>query len=416
MRKLAFIALLLSGCRVDPNNLPPMTFAVPVAKVWPVTPYTAPPGPGEGRIYTTDNLDDTMSIVDLDSANAGTPKLLAKVPVGFVPVEREGPHHVTADAKGEFYYFGISNFVPGSGSGPHGQHGAGTIDGHMVKMSVADNSFVADVRVEPNPGDVRLTPDGKTLITTHFDLVKIQKGITANTLSGATVDSDMAIIDPVTMQREAFVELCPASHGVAITADSSTAITSCFDDEVAFVDLKGADHTVTKVPVLANPGTIAAPACEPYSVTLDGDTAWVSCFSFNAFGEGTGPVIGVDVPTKSLNGRFINLASSSTAAFGDVRNGVFVVAHQNEDGITFFDVTQPTPTLIQPDVLLDPAQCQKPHVARFNEDGTKVFAVCEGDHSHPGSFVVIDATTHLVVGSVDLGIYPDDIAIMRRPQ
>src|SRR5207302_227146 len=146
----------------------PMTFDIAADETWPETPYAPAPKPGEGRIYITDNLDDTMSIVDLDSADSGTPKLLAKVPVGFVPVEREGPHHVSVDKSGEFYYFGVSNFVPGSGSGPHGVHGAGTIDGHMVKMSVKDNAQVAEVRVEPNPGDVRLTPDGKTLLATHF--------------------------------------------------------------------------------------------------------------------------------------------------------------------------------------------------------------------------------------------------------
>ncbi len=396
-----------AGCTFDPDHLPVMTFDIPADKVWPTAPLMPSPGPGEGRIYVTDNLEDTISVIDLDSADAGAPVLLGKVPAGFVPVEREGPHHCVAGADGQFYYYGVSNFVPGSGSGPHGVHGAGTIPGHMVKMRVSDNSFVAASRVDPNPGDIRLTPDGKTLVASHFDLAKVTTAIGNGITEGPDVDSRLAIIDPETMDKPTFVETCPAAHGIGFTPDSSTAVTSCYNDHVAIIDLVGDDHHVDVLQVIDNPGTLDNPICQPYGITVDGETAWVSCFS-------SGEVIGVDIPSRSLNGQKFQLPG--VASFGDVRGDTMLIAHQNTDGVTLFDVSGGTLTF-ESTIFVSPSDCVLPHVARFNEDGTKIFTVCEGDHTNPGSFLVFDAAPpHALLGKVTLGIFPDDIAAMRVPQ
>jgi YVTN family beta-propeller protein len=153
----AALLAALAGCPLDPAALPELAFDIPAEDAWARPPGLPPPAPGEGRIYVTNNLDDTVSVVDLDAALSGAPAVIGTVPVGLVPVEREGPHHCAAAPAGDFYFVGISNFVPGSGFGPHGVHGAGTADGHMLKVRADDHTLSASVRVDPNPGDVRLS-------------------------------------------------------------------------------------------------------------------------------------------------------------------------------------------------------------------------------------------------------------------
>ena len=403
---VAVVGVIPCACDLDPANLPELVFELDAAETWPAPALAPVPAAGEGRILITNNLDDTVSVLDLDALLLGDPAVLAQIPVGFVPVEREGPHHVVADAAGEFYYVGISNFVPGSGSGPHGQHGSGTAEGHIMKMRVDDNTLVGSVRIDRNPGDVRLTPDGSALLATHFDLLRVIDAAQNGIESGPELDSRLAIVDPVTMTRTALVSACPAAHGIGITPDSAHAVMSCVSDEVAIVDLVDDEHPVTRVVVLDTPGTAAQPTCFPYAVTMDGDTAWTSCFN-------GGELIAIDVDAGALDGRRFQLLGG-IGMFGDVRDGVMAVAHQDQDGVSFIDPLVPELLSFR---LFSRDECLLPHVARFSEEGTEVLVVCEGDKSSPGSIVVLDAVApHDILASEVLGLFPDDIAIARVPQ
>ena len=93
------------------------------------------------------------------------------MPVGDVPVELEGPHHLAASPDGKYIYYNLSNYVPGTGSGPHGSHGIGTVPGSLVKLDAATSGSVAEVLVDRSPGDVILTSDGKLAFVTHYDLL-----------------------------------------------------------------------------------------------------------------------------------------------------------------------------------------------------------------------------------------------------
>jgi hypothetical protein len=401
----AALLLAVGGCPLDPAHLPELTFDLSLDDTWPSSDLAPAPGAGDGRVLVTNNLDDTVSVLDLDALLRGDDALLAHVPVGFVPVEREGPHHLVADGAGEFYYLGISNFVPGSGSGPHGQHGSGTADGHIMKMRIEDNTLVADVRIDRNPGDVRLTPDGRMLLASHFDLLRVIDAAQDDITTGPELDARLAIIDPKTMTRTALVPACPAAHGIGVTPDSRLAVMSCVSDEVAIIDLVDEAHPVTRLAVIDNPGTAALPTCFPYAVTMEGATAWVSCFT-------GGALIAVDAVAGVLDGRTLQLLGN-VAMFGDVRDGIMAIAHQDQDGVTFIDASVPELLSFR---LFARDECLLPHLARWSEGGTEVLVVCEGDHSAPGALVVVDAQEpHDILATEALGIFPDDIAMARRP-
>jgi DNA-binding beta-propeller fold protein YncE len=399
------VMVVVIGC---PDPLVPdnTVFAYPASAAWSDQRPSIAPGPGEGRIFITNNLDDSLSIIDLDAIGSDSLAVLRQAPVGLHAVEREGPHHVVASPDGDVVFVGISNYVPGAGSGPHGIHGSGTADGYALKVRVDDGVVIDQARVDPNPGDIRLTPDGQTLLMTHFDLVKVSQAVIAN--DPAVAIARLAVIDVATFTRRAMIDLCAAPHGMAISADGRFAYVSCIADELAVVDLNAAPITVTRVPLIDNPGTPQAPVCAPYAVTLSpsGDAAYVSCLQ-------NGQLIRYDIASATIDvaGSFQLSGGALFGTFsGDGRT--LVVPHQNTDGITIIDVAAGEVVRVVP--LRAPA-CLLPHVVRFSENEARLLLVCEGDRFGAGTFVVLDAESWQVQRSIAVGRFPDDIAMVRRP-
>lgn len=408
VNRAAFPSLLLFaiGCE-DPLVPADTVFSIAEVDVFPDTREDIAPAPGAGRIYITNSLSDTVSVLDLDAIASDELAVLATIPVGFNTVEREGPHHIIGAPDGEHYYVGISNFVPGSGSGPHGLHGSGTADGYALKMSVKDNLLVAFARVDRSPGDIRLTPDGATLVMSHFDLINIQEAINNDDPEAAI--ARMAIIDAETMERKAMVDLCAGGHGIAISPDSTRAFVSCIGDEIAVIDLVDEQHPVVRVPVIDTPGDATSPVCYPYAITASplGDAVFVSCFQ-------TGEVRAFDVATGTIDDeRSFQLNGGAMFGSFNAAGTLLYVPHQNGDGVTIVD---PATGDVQRVFPLTPDVCFNAHVARLSEDERRLMIVCEGDHGGPGTFLVLEIESGIVERTVELGVFPDDIAIVRRPQ
>ena len=200
--------------------------------------------------------------------------------------------------------------------------------------------------------------------------------------------------------------LCPGAHGVVISPDSKTAYVTCVSDEMAIVDLDTEAHTVRRVPVIADAGTAAAPKCYPYAATISpsGDAVWVSCFQ-------SGEVHRYDVTTGAMDVTHA-ITLNGPAGFGAfTRDGAtLLIPSQGTDAIAFIDAASGTLTSSK---LVFGDQCQNIHAVRFTDDETKIMAICEGNHKDPGSLLVLDAVTHDVEQVVTLGIYPDDLAVVR---
>src|SRR5688572_22785540 len=100
-------------------------------------------------LLITNSFSDTITVIDAD-----TFEVFPEIHVGLNPVDLEGPHHVIADPQAEYYYTALSNAVTITGSGPHGAHGSGTVDGYALKFRTRDHALVGRVRIDRNPGDV----------------------------------------------------------------------------------------------------------------------------------------------------------------------------------------------------------------------------------------------------------------------
>ncbi len=404
----------------DPQNLDNLVYGVDEADVWKDgAKVPTPAAPGERRLLISNNLDDTVSVVSYARLLQGhSDAELSRFPVGLSPIEREGPHHLDVDRDGRFAYVGISNFVPGGGSGPHGIHGSGTADGRALRIDLDNERTVDFTRVDKNPGDIRLTPQGDMLVMSHFDLVKVESAAALGVFEGEDVDARLAFVEPTSMTRLALPRVCPAPHGMGFTSDSKTIVTSCLSDEAAIVDVNaaiadvagGGDGSagVTRVDVIDGPGTAAAPNCSPYAVTMakDDAVAWVSCYA-------SGDVVAINVAEKT---RGPSVALPGLAVFGDVNDAgdALAVAVQDTDGVAVFAVEDDHALRLTKFITVDPEQCTLPHTVRFFDDDGVMAVVCEGNKIDPGSVIVLDDAGD-VVGHVVLGNFPDDLAVQEKP-
>lgn len=364
------------------------------------------PGVGSGRIIVTNSYEDTVSIFDLEQLGRADFAELARVPVGLSPVELEGAHHAVVDPGGEYYYVGISNFRPGSGSGPHGAHGTGTMPGYAIKIRAADNRRVGSTRVDPNPGEIMISPDGATLFQTHFNVSQV-----ASVAGRGGPESEMyaalAIIDAATMARKAMVPTCPAPHGMRFSPDGKKAYIACLSDEVAVVSLDDGSFPVARIKVAANAGTATSTIHEPYALTVSptsGDV-WVSSIRSNELQVLVGSTQQMDATRR------LGLLGPPYFGTFSADGRTLYIPEQESDSIV---VINPQTATVQRRIPLAGSGCLKAHQIVFTPDERYALVVCEGTHSSPGSLVVLDASANLAVSRVvPVGLFPDYVGIIR---
>lgn len=370
---------------------------------WPEQPVL-PENTG-GFVVTTDNYSDTMTWVDLATLQ---PK--ATTPVGLNPVETEGPHHLVISPDGAYLFVGLSETVPGSGSGPHGAHGSGDVPGYVLKIRTSDAKVVGSVRVDRNPGDLILSPDASKIYVSHFDV----KRILDVTQQGGTEEekwSAIAVIDAATMVREALVPICPAEHGMAVTGDGALLYVTCYGgDSIAIVDLTQPTLPSTVVPVGPNPGELPGTlAYGPYAATLssDGSVVWISCWD-------SGDVRALVTSSGQIDPAR-TIVTGGYPTFGEADGNRIVLARQSGDPGFPDDrllVIGSAGNLAE-NWLLPSTDCVNAHAARMlpGQPG-KALVVCEGNHVTPGSVIRVDVATGAVEAVAHTGVFPDAAAFV----
>jgi DNA-binding beta-propeller fold protein YncE len=365
-------------------------------------PDLAMPAIGNGKLVITNSGSDSLSFVDLDTLEP-----VFELPVGLLPPEREGPHHLAVSPDNQFLYVGIANFVAGAGSGPHGQHGLGLDPGLLLKYEVATGRLVDQARVRRSPGDVRLTPDGKKILQTHFDLRLVDEVLEAMG-SPDEMKASLAIIDTETMVPR-FVDVCIAPHGVQVSADSKTAYIACnSSDELAIVDLES--EAVELVKVGSQASSPQSPIYQPYAVTIQPVTGkvWVS-------NTATRELVVYDPATGALDATCGPIDLGGAPIFPTFSNDGALLFVPVQTSGTFSVVDTTTCTVITA-LPLVPQACLNPHAVLLSPDEKKAFVVCEGNHFEPGSLAVINLgnpSTPAVEKSIPLGVYPDDVVLVK---
>jgi hypothetical protein len=333
------------------------------------------------------------------------------VPVGFIPVELEGPHHIAADPAGEFIYFNLTELVPGSGTGPHGAHGTGTQPGYTIKLRASDAAVVGQTRVDTNPGDLTVSADGATVYVTHYDLAKWVHGAQVGDLRQG--DANLILIDAASMTIKARLPLCPAAHGVRLSLDGATLYSTCGPDEIAVVDL---DDLAAGARRVVLPGSSEQPSCAhcPYAIGVAPDgTVWVSSLGPNGGGSGGGSIDVYDPALGAFDAaRRVGLCGRALfAAFAPAPDGF--LAYVPEQGCGDW-VNVLAGGAVARRIPLAPVACVNAHMLALTADHATGYLVCEGDHVGRGTLVTLDIAAGRVTTSTPLGVFPDGLVIVPR--
>jgi DNA-binding beta-propeller fold protein YncE len=392
-KQLLALCVLATGCTTT-------VIFPPDGGNWPPDPV--PPFSHQERILITDNADDTLAVASMDLPK---PKLLGFEPLGENPVELEGPHHIAASPDGNFVYVPISNYIPGSGSGPHGSHGLGTVPGTLFKIRTDNYIKTAEVQVAKNPGDVILTKDGKTAFVSHYDLLAL---MTQQSTPNAPIESaysSIVVVDTDLMRVTAETPVCVTGHGMVLSPDEKTLYVACTQtDQLGIYDI--VNKTATRVQVGPSPNSPGNPTYAPYTITAspsDG-TLWISC---NRSAD-----VRVYDPAKGAMDASRTVLVGGVAMFGAfLPDGkTLLVPHQGDDKISWIDTTKAMETF---SLGLPMGACLNAHVIQVTPDGKTGYLICEGDHTKvPGTLVTIDIEAKSVGDFVQLGLFSDGLVVV----
>jgi DNA-binding beta-propeller fold protein YncE len=344
----------------------------------------------------TNNGSDAISVIDRDSDAVTT------VPIDLDPDAHEAPHHLAVDAKEQRVFVALAfPPEPGKKKAPHASHGGASDVGKLARLDLARLSADAVVDVDENPGDVLLTHDRSRVIVTHFDMKRAMDVAAKGAASPATMFAHLVLLDARTMKRLGSRAICTAPHGVATTRDDRTAFVACYgSDEIAVVDLSAEGLPTSRIPLGSAQGVPGVPRYGPYSVTISPDEKLVIVADL----EGQDLRVFDRETKRFIAERAVPLAAKAfMPAFLDATT--ILVPTQAPDGLARVDIEHGTVTGRG---VLTKAECALPHVVKVAKD-SRVYLVCEGDHTKPGSVLEIDRDSLAPKKRWTVGVYPDGI-------
>jgi DNA-binding beta-propeller fold protein YncE len=374
------------------------------------TPY---PTIGNGKLIVFNTGDDTLSWIDVDT--------LAPVfsdTVGLSPPELESPHDGTALPDGSAFFVSFSNYAPGSGTGPHGAHGTGNVDGYLLEYDMQTHALIGRTELAHNAAEVTMTADGRILVT-HFDLRLIQDQLATN--PNATYDdlsSTVAIIDPAAMSPTdpsaglvKSLKVCPAEHGIIASQDGKTAFVTCYaSDELAVVSLDP-PYAVQRYPLGTGTFSPASPLIGPFVLEQspsDG-TIWVS--TLGPSGGTRGDIRVFDPAANAWDSRGpIQMDGMPFDGTFTTDGTQYIVCDQIANSLVFIDTATHA---IASRLALPLAECENPRVPALMPDGLHVVVVCEGDHFGPGTVAVVRlGATPVLESHYTVGVYPGEAVLV----
>jgi DNA-binding beta-propeller fold protein YncE len=369
------------------------------ADTGPTTPGMVIATPPARAGYVTNNVSDTLSVIDRDG------DLVTTVPIDLDPDAHEAPHHLAVDGASRTVFVALA-FPPEAKKttkkDPHGTHGNASEVGKLARLDLATLAVRESRDVDENPGDVVLTHDHSRVLVTHFDMKRAMDVAARGGGSPSTMFAQLVVFDAKSMTRLGARGLCVAPHGVTTTRDDKTAFVACYgSDELAIVDLASEGFPTSRIPLGATQGVPGVPLYGPYSATLSPDERWVVVADL----EGQDLRVLDRAARRFVPEKTVNLAAKAfMPAFVDDRT--VLVPMQSPDGLARIDLDR---AKIERRRSFERAECALPHVVRVARD-RRVYLVCEGDHQGPGTVLELDPATLDVKRRWTVGAYPDGIA------
>lgn len=140
-------------------------------------------------IYVTAESEDEVALVKFDGKKAETIKT---IPVGVWPAEIEGPHGITVDPSGEYWYLSLAHGNP---------------YGFLYKFKTGTDDLVSKIKLGLFPASMQISTSTGLLYCVNFNL------------HGDMVPSSVSVVDPELMIELTKVTTGVMPHGSRISPD-----------------------------------------------------------------------------------------------------------------------------------------------------------------------------------------------------
>jgi DNA-binding beta-propeller fold protein YncE len=140
-------------------------------------------------LYVAAESDDTVSLLKFDGSNISETE---KIVVGSYPTENEGPHGLTVDPNGKYWYLTLAHGNP---------------FGKLIKYSTETNKVVDETTLGLFPASMQISTVTGFLYCVNFNL------------HGDMKPSSVSVVDPETMTEITRIKTGSMPHGSRITSD-----------------------------------------------------------------------------------------------------------------------------------------------------------------------------------------------------
>lgn len=384
---LVGLAVPLAACTVAPSES-----SDPADPAFPDRRTRYPTGE-QALGFIANQFDDSVSVVDLSSMS-----VLGTTPIGRDPVEIDGPRHLTWDPADQAFYTVLS--YPYEVVSPHAvDFGESIRAGYVQRLGATDLRPLGELRASERAGDLAVAPDGSQLAVTHFDTLRSLEGETL-----ADRRSDLVLIDqPGGMASGEApswrAPACVAPAAIAYGKHSDRAFVVCTgEDSIGVIDTRQG----TLISLTPSADLALNKPFKPWTVALDGprERLLISNQQVNT----------VDVFSAEDNPRLLSSARVAAVPFHAtwVGEAEFIVALQRPNGAVRLSATDGA---LLAEASYSTSDCENPSEPQVLPDG-RLFLVCEGDHYARGALVQLDPNTLAILQRVELGLYPERMAVV----
>ena len=140
-------------------------------------------------LYVASESDDTVSLLKFDGNKINEEK---RIDVGFYPTEIEGPHGITVDPNGKFWYLTLAH------GNPYGK---------IIKYSTKDNTAIDQTTLGLFPASMQVSKITGFIYCVNFNL------------HGDMKPSSVSVIDAETMTEITKIKTGSMPHGSRISKD-----------------------------------------------------------------------------------------------------------------------------------------------------------------------------------------------------
>ena len=334
--------------------------------------------------YVAAESEDEVSLIKFDGVNGIE---LEKIPVGIWPAENEGPHGLTVDPNGKFWYLTLAHGNP---------------YGTLFKFSTKTNKVVGKTLLGLFPASMQISETTGLLYCVNFNL------------HGDMKPSTVSVVDPETMTEIKQIQTGSMPHGSRISSDGlyhySVAMMSDELFEIDAVSLK-----VSRVLKLNDNINLMNDKMDHSNMnhTMT-DTkikpTWVIPHPSNnklyVAANGSNEIIEVDVDSWKITEKFKTGKGPYNVEISP--NGkLLVVTYKNDGSTAIWDIA------LKKELKVIKNKRNVSHGVAISSDSKYAFISVEGVGGEPGTVDIINLETLNLISSVNTGKQAGGIAFWK---